>query len=241
MYAPHLGRFMQTDLIGGTNLYVYVDGDPVGLVDPLGTCPDGTIALLARGIGRMTAIRCSDRSEELRAGGSVAWRNNNPGNMIWSPFSFGAGAIGSAHGFAVFPNSSVGRSALVSLLGTRSYSNLTAAQAIARYAPPSENNTKAYISFVSNALGSAANKPLSQLTDRQMSVLVSTIGKMEGWFIGTTVTIRYTTNSDGSGTVTFIQEVPGSRIRISSHARVGNTDDNKDTGSDDHDDIEKNS
>jgi len=40
MYAPHLGRFLQTDPIdvaGGINLYAYVGNDPVNLADTAGT------------------------------------------------------------------------------------------------------------------------------------------------------------------------------------------------------------
>ena len=44
MYSPAWGRFLQPDPIGcagGSNLYAYVDNDPLNLVDPYGRAPDG--------------------------------------------------------------------------------------------------------------------------------------------------------------------------------------------------------
>ena len=55
MYSPTLGRFLQADAIGykgGSNLYAYVNNDPINLTDPNGRCPSCLIGgLLNVGIG----------------------------------------------------------------------------------------------------------------------------------------------------------------------------------------------
>lgn len=74
--------------------------------------------------------------------GSRAWRNNNPGNLRAGTFTNAHGAIGSAGGFAVFPNETIGQQASIALLRTPSYAKLTVDQAIARRSPATENDTR---------------------------------------------------------------------------------------------------
>jgi len=73
MYAPTIGRFLQTDPIGygsGPNLYAYVRGDPVNLRDPLGlsdrsvleirpTCYPGDICITAPVLTPSCGIFCN--------------------------------------------------------------------------------------------------------------------------------------------------------------------------------------
>jgi opacity protein-like surface antigen len=94
--------------------------------------------------------------------GSLAYRNNNPGNL--RPGSLAVGATGSSGGYAVFPDYQTGYNALVGLIQSPMYWNLTLTQFFAQYAPAADNNNPAqYAATVAAQLGVDPNTPLSVL------------------------------------------------------------------------------
>ena len=122
-----------------------------------------------------------DNTQYKQVGGTRAWRNNNPGNIRMSDFSQRAGAIGVAGGFAVFPDEATGMRAVKSLLLGNSYKNLTIANAISRYAPPTENNTVAYQRSIERLTGLSINRKISDLSDSELDKVVNAIRQIEGW------------------------------------------------------------
>lgn len=123
----------------------------------------------------------TDGQEYKHIGGTRAWRNNNPGNIRMSEFSKRMGAIGSAGGFAVFPNEQTGSNAVKQLLRSKNYQNKTIAGAISRYAPPSENNTAAYNNSIARLTGLDINRSMSTLTEQELDNVVNAIRQIEGW------------------------------------------------------------
>ncbi len=126
-----------------------------------------------------------DGTEYKHVGGTRSWRNNNPGNIRMSDFSRKMGAIGTAGGFAVFPDEQTGMMAVKRLLGTKNYADKTIAGAISRYAPPSENNTVAYYRSIEKLTGLNVNKKMADLTDQELDSVVNAIRHIEGWKPGT--------------------------------------------------------
>jgi hypothetical protein len=125
----------------------------------------------------------------MHAGGSRAWRNNNPGNIKDTDFAREHGAIGrDADGFAIFPDEDTGTQALVDLLNTDTYQGLTLGEAFERYAPPSENETENYIENIENWTGLDADTPMSDLTEEQLEDVANGIRRHEGWNDGDTWT-----------------------------------------------------
>ena len=131
--------------------------------------------------GKDVIFVAADNTQYKHVGGTRAWRNNNPGNIRMSDFSRRAGAIGEAGGFAVFPDEQTGQRAVKQLLRGRSYNNLTIANAVSRYAPPSENNTVAYQRSIERLTGLSINRRISDLSDAELDKVVGAIRQIEGW------------------------------------------------------------
>lgn len=94
-------------------------------------------------------------------------RNNNPGDLEyhgWMTPKYGAVLESVKSGtprFACFPTPEMGWEALEDLLATPSYNTLTIAQAVNRFAPPSENNDTLYIDAVCRWTGKQATDLVS--------------------------------------------------------------------------------
>jgi hypothetical protein len=143
------------------------------------------VGLAAWSEGRSTAILYSDYTEEVRSGGTWAWRNNNPGNIeARTLFAWEHGAIGSSGPggrFAVFPDEATGAGALDALLRTPRYQSLTLDSVMEVYAPSNENPTAQYQQFLRSQTGLPGNTPLSGLSSQQLGAVAGAIRRFEGW------------------------------------------------------------
>lgn len=97
---------------------------------------------------------------------SLAFKNNNPGNLRTSPF-----AIGKRGGFAFFYNEVVGLMALYWDLFQKCTGNTvtglngqkTLEDLINVYAPPSENDTERYLCYIESKTGFKRSTKLVEL------------------------------------------------------------------------------
>jgi hypothetical protein len=84
----------------------------------------------------------ADGKEWIFEGGNRPWRNQNPGDLVPGNVSKRNGAIGSAGGFAVFPNYDSGHAALLDSLKT-THGGQDIRGLMESFAPPDENDTEA--------------------------------------------------------------------------------------------------
>ena len=178
---------------------LFLPSDPAGSLDETANCrcyvtysvnADGggdqanLAAVSAYGNGTDTIIVYGNGLEDVRHGGTRSWRNNNPGNLRNSSFSIRHGSLGEAGGFAVFSSEDVGWEALLALLRGATYQALTLEQAIETYAPPDENDTVRYLTFLAGKLDVPASMRLSELSSAKVEELAALIKQFEGWSAG---------------------------------------------------------
>lgn len=131
-----------------------------------------------------TTIYINDKGEKIkRTGGSSSWRNNNPGNIRKSKIARTFGAIGETDAWAVFQSEEDGLNAIVKLLRSKNYKNLSIKDAIYRWCPfgDGKNNPANYSKKVSNMTGLSAEIKINELNDTEIRRVANAIKKQEGW------------------------------------------------------------
>lgn len=109
--------------------------------------------------GLMDAIA---QMEGYNTPGTIAQRNNNPGNLRYAPTQSGSESTVSGT-YATFATAEDGWNALQSYIETQMAAGVTLRQFIYTYAPPSENNTSDYLNWLVSKVGIGADSLLSSL------------------------------------------------------------------------------
>ncbi len=124
----------------------------------------------------MTQIeRIADAIKEMEGyyTGSRSFRNRNPGNLKWTPYTKSLGAIDKdSGGFAIFPSTEAGRKAIIQLIKDakngllKAYRpTMTLLEFFSVYAPAADkNNPTSYSATVAKKVGISINTKLNQLT-----------------------------------------------------------------------------
>ena len=108
-------------------------------------------------------------------------RNCNPGNLRHGSVRYRGEVASTDDSFKCFESMAMGYRAMFVLLHTYQcrYGLKCIAEMIARYAPPTENNTTAYIEAVVQISGIAADYILDTLSDESMLAVVSAMSRVE--------------------------------------------------------------
>lgn len=133
---------------------------------------------------RTVRYTAPDGTVLIRKDGSIAWRQNNPGNISNGAFADNQGAIGNGERFAIFASAEKGFAAIIALLTGPNYRDLSLEAAITKYAPPPENDTAAYIAALTAQTGITRSQILRELLPSQMKALATGIQAHEGWTAG---------------------------------------------------------
>lgn len=94
--------------------------------------------------------------------GTISQRNNNPGNLRYDKGQIGQETTVNGK-YATFASVQDGWNALENYINGKADKGMTLRSFISMYAPPSENNTSNYLTFLVNKLGIGADDPISGL------------------------------------------------------------------------------
>lgn len=128
-----------------------------------------------------TNVELNDGTVEHRKGDRAA-RNNNPGNMEYGPYAKSMGAVGTDGRFAVFGSKEDGVKAVEGWYAkeAKKNPNITLGQAISKYAPEFENDTRAYTAALAKAGGISPDTKVTDITPDQMSAMLNAQYSVEG-------------------------------------------------------------
>ncbi len=140
---------------------------------------------------------------ELRTGGNITWRTNNPAKIMWGQFASEHGALepGDNQTVAVFPNEELGQRAnYILLFESKAYSHLPLSDAIKKYAPVSEGYMPdRYLDFLKKETNINQDKVLRTLTEEERQSILQAIKKYEGWLEGKVTIFRDINEWETSG------------------------------------------
>ncbi|MCW0455598.1 peptidoglycan-binding protein [Xanthomonas sacchari] len=173
---------------------------------------DPKITRLVSSVGTTRTVEMDDGSTVSRSGGSVSWRNNNPGNLkfefagsadktansqrtreeaLQSAQSTYRGVVGlDQWGNAVFESYEAGRAAKIQLLERR-FGNDTVEQMLPRYSKADYSGTTHHREQAATIFTEGdhqgvdlRNKTVAQMSEREREALADGIRRFEGWRAG---------------------------------------------------------
>ena len=129
---------------------------------------------------RNSVVYTDEEGNQFKAsGGARSLRNNNPGNLVTGEISKRNGQIGTAGGFAVFPDYETGHKALIDSLKNM-HGDKDLKQMIRVYAPSFENDTEGYLKHLRKVTGVKGDKKIKNFTPEEFEKLIDAVEKMEG-------------------------------------------------------------
>ena len=111
----------------------------------------------------------------------------------------------------------------------RNYRDLNIGQAIARYAPPSENNTASYINSVVQATGATPSTPMQSLTAAQRTSMLNAMERVEGFRVGRVEVLQQPTTATAAAPSApaasdgLALNTAGTEAAVSDQARLRNS------------------